>query len=183
MTTPIYGLYAGADSKCVVSSNVAQNASIAGFVAGQTIIGADSMNWIGDNTLSFVQLVDNYLPLLQEPIIDPLMCPSPCGRLLGDYYESSDEEEVPDAADEPRGRTLQRNGRGSRRLGSKDKGLKGASPPKEGSKEKSGSKDKAAKPNKLKGQKGEKGPKKASEKSASKEKSASSEKSGSEGKT
>ena len=37
------------------------------------------MSWIGANTLSFVSLVDSYLPTLASPVTEPSICPSQCG--------------------------------------------------------------------------------------------------------
>ena len=72
-------MYAGADEKCVLSDNQAANESVGSYAGGEIITGASSMAWMGDNTLSFLQLVDQFLPELAIEVTNEDLCPVTCG--------------------------------------------------------------------------------------------------------
>ena len=48
------------------------------YTAGESIVGSDSMPWIGANTLSFVTSVDAFLPLAATEIPEEGICPAAC---------------------------------------------------------------------------------------------------------
>lgn len=55
---------------------------IPSFVSGTDVLGADSSDWIGANTLSYVDLIDQYLPLAFVPVTNEEVCPNSCESVM-----------------------------------------------------------------------------------------------------
>lgn len=77
-----YGLFAGDDSRCLKLLNKTTTEEIPSYVAGTDVIGVDSSEWMGANTLSYVDLIDQYLPLELVPVTNTEVCPSQCDELF-----------------------------------------------------------------------------------------------------
>ena len=114
---------------------------MAAFAGGTSVVGSDSMSWIGANTLSFVAMVDEFLPLTATEILEEGICPALClANGSGSDKSGSDK-----SGSDKKGRAL---GSGSEKSGSEKSEKEGKAPKVKALKEKAPKQERCKSPGK-----------------------------------